>query len=213
MLFRSVNAGVDIWPAAVKTNNQGKMVINDSDHAISSAAFVNSSTGAIDDVNLRGYIWSNFTNGAAGLIFMDPYIMYIPGGLRNPCANPVNNVCPSPMTKYDPFRGAMGYTQVLMGQLGNLLAMTPQPGLSSTGQVLANNSATGFEFVVYSKAASSFTVNLSGQAGRLVNVEWLDPTTGTLTQGSAVNGGNASQTFTAPWGNAHDAVLHLTDGG
>jgi hypothetical protein len=107
----------------------------------------------------------------------------------------------------------MGYVNTLMPRLGNLLAMTPQPSLSSTSYCLASNIATGFEFVVYSTAASSITVNLSGQSGRMVNVEWLDPTTGTVTAGTAVSGGNATQMFTAPWGNTHDAVLHLTDGG
>jgi hypothetical protein len=116
------------------------------------------------------------------------------------------------MMKWDQFRAAMGYVNTLMPRLVNLLAMIPQPSLSSTTYCLAKNSATGFEFVVYSTAASSFTVNLSGQGGRMVNVEWLDPTTGTVTAGPSVSGGS-SHTFSAPWGNTHDAVLHLTDGG
>src|SRR2546425_11488478 len=58
------------FPSNVGTNNQGKIVINDSDHVLGFAAFVNSSTGAINDALLRGYIWENITSGAAGVIFM-----------------------------------------------------------------------------------------------------------------------------------------------
>lgn len=209
----SVTAGANTFPSNVSTNNQGKIVINDSDHALGSAAFVNASTGAIDDVNLRGYIWENLTNGASGMVFLDPYIVYLPNNQRNPCSGQVNGICTGPMTKYNPFRAAMGYTQALWPTLLNPLAMTPQPGLSSTGFALANNTATTSEFVVYSVAAASFTVNLSAQANRLVNAAWLDPTTGNISVGTTVTGGSATQSFTAPWGNAHDAVLHLTDGG
>jgi hypothetical protein len=199
------------FPCTPYTNNQGKLVINDTDHSCGASTLVNAATGAVNDTQIRESIWGTFTRGGSGYIFMDPYIVWLNTNNRNPCANPVNDICPQPMTKYDPFRAAMGYVNVLVPKLTNLLAMTPQASLSPTGYCLANNSATGFEFVVYSTAASSFTVNLSGQAGRTVNVEWLDPTTGMLTQGSSVSGGNATQTFSAPW--SHDAVLHLTDGG
>jgi len=201
------------FPCTPYTNNQGKLVINDTDHSCGASTLVTPSTGAVNDTQIRESIWGTFTRGGSGYIFMDPYVVWLSSNNRNPCANPVNDICPQPMTKYDPFRAAMGYVNVLVPKLTNLLAMTPQSLLSSTGYCLANNSATGFEFVVYSKAVSSFTVNLSGQSGRLVKVAWLDPTTGTLTQTSSVNGGNATQTFSAPWGNTHDAVLHLTDGG
>ena len=201
------------FPCIPYTNNQGKLVINDTDHSCGPSTLVNASTGAVNDTQIRESIWGTFTRGGSGYIFMDPYVVWLNTNNRNPCANPVNDICPQPMTKYDPFRAAMGYVNLLVPRLTNLLVMTPQTSLCSTGYCLANNSATGFEFVVYSKAASSFTVNLSGQAGRTVNVEWLDPTTGALTLGSSVPGGSATQTFIAPWTNTHDAVLHLTDGG
>lgn len=204
--------GATTFPANVATNNQGKLVINDSDHSLFYTAFVNSGTGVVNDIALRGYIWQNFTNGAAGQVLMDPYIISLPTSQRNPCASPTNGICANPLTKYDPVRAAMGYTQKLIPTIVNLLAMTPQPALSSTGFCLANNTATTSEFVVYSLAASSFTVNLSGQSGRNITVAWLDPTTGAISI-SSVLGGNATQSFSAPWGNAHDAVLHLSDGG
>jgi hypothetical protein len=202
------------FPCIPYTNNQGKLVINDTDHTCGAATLVNASTGAVNDIQIRESIWGTFTRGGSGYIFMDPYVVWLGVNNRNPCASPANDICPQPLIKYDPFRAAMGYVNLLVPRLTNLLAMTPQSALSSTGYCLANNSATGFEFVVYSKAASSFTVNLSGQAAsRMVNVEWLDPTTGTVTPGSSVTGGSATQTFTAPWTNTHDTVLHLTDGG
>jgi hypothetical protein len=202
----------DQFPCIPATNNQGKLVMNDTDHSCGASTLVVPSTGAVNDVQIRQSIWGTFTSGGSGYVFMDPYVVWLNSNLRNPCANHVNDICPAPMTKWDRFRAAMGYVNTLMPRLGNLLAMTPQSSLSSTTYCLANNSATGSEFVVYSPAASSFTVNLSGQSGRLVNVEWLDPTTGTVTAGPAVSGGS-THTFTAPWGNSHDAVLHLTDGG
>lgn len=201
------------FPCTPYASNSGKLVINDTDHSCGASTLVVSSTGAVNDTQIRQSIWGTFTSGGSGYVFMDPYVVWLGVNNRNPCASPVNDICPQPMAKWDPFRAAMGYVNnKLMPRLVNLLAMTPQPSLCSTTHCLANNSATGFEFVVYSTAASSFTVNLSGQSGRLVNVEWLDPTTGVLTPGNSVNGGT-SQTFNAPWGNTHDAVLHLTDGG
>jgi len=203
----AINAGVDMFPSNVAVNNQGKLVINDSDHALGWSAFVNSSTGAIADTQLRGYVWENFTNGAAGLLFMDPYVVYWTTNQRNPCASPVNGICPSPMTKYDPFRAAMGYTESLVAKL-DLVKMTPQGNLSSTGFCLAQNVAVGGEYVVYAPNGGSFTVNLSVTT-RTLNVEWLNPTTGAFTSAGMVTGGSSSHSFTAPF--SGDAVLYLVD--
>ncbi len=129
----TVTACNGAFPSNVTTNNQGKIVINDSDHALGFAAFVNSSTGAVNDALLRDYIWENITNGAAGLIFMDPYIVFWTTGQRNPCASPSSGICPAPMTKYDPFRQAMGFAQGYVNAKMDLLKATPQGSLSSTG--------------------------------------------------------------------------------
>ena len=202
------------FPSNVATNNQGKIVINDSDHSLGYAAFVNSSTGAIDDANLRGYIWENVTNGASGLIFMDPYVVDWTSGMRNPCASPVNGICPSPMAKYDPFRTSMGFAQAFVNARMDLLKATPQGSLSSTGFCLADNAAAGAEYLVYAPStgtsAVTFTVNLSATT-KTLNVEWFNPATGvsTIPNPATIMGGSATQSFTAPFGG--DAVLYLVD--
>lgn len=201
------------FPCIPATANQGKLVLNDTDHTCGASTLVVAGTGAVNDTSIRQSIWGTFTLGASGYVFMDPYHMSLPVNNRNPCASPTNGICTGPMTKYDPMRQAMGYVNVLMPTIVNLLTMTPQPTLCSTAFCLVNNAAASSEFVIYSPAATSFTVNLSGQSSRTINSKWLDPTTGILTNGISVTGGSAAQSFSAPWGNAHDAVLHLTDGG
>ena len=51
-------------------------------------------------------------------------------------------------------------------------------------------------------------MNLSATT-RLLNVEWLNPSTGAVSPGGTVTGGSASQPFTPPFGS--DAVLYLVD--
>ncbi len=196
------------FPSNVAANNQGKIVINDSDHALGFAAFVNSSTGAINDALLRGYIWENITSGAAGVIFMDPYIVSWTTGQRNPCSSPSSGICPAPMTKYDPFRQAMGFAQGYVNAKMDLLKATPQGSLSSTGFCLADPVATGAEYLVYAPNGGTFTVNLSATT-RTLNVEWFNPATGVPTSGGTVTGGNTAQSFAPPF--AGDAVLYIVD--
>jgi hypothetical protein len=203
----------DTFPSNVAINNQGKIVLNDSDHALGYQAFVNLSTGAIDDVHLRDYVWENFTNNASGQVFMDPYIMSLTVNQRNPCANPVGGVCPNPMTKYDPFRAAMGGPQVLMPRLVDYVHMTTQNSLASTSFALVNNDPVNGEFVVYAPTGGAFTVNLSAQNGQTLNFEWLNPVGNAITAGGTVAGGSATQSFTPPWGSTNDAVLHIYPGG
>ena len=45
--------------------------------------------------------------------------------------------------------------------------------------------------------------------GVVTKVEWLNPSTGAVTNGGTVNGGSASQSFTPPF--SGDAVLYLVD--
>lgn len=89
----------------------------------------------------------------------------------------------------------------------DLLKMTPQGNLCSTSFCLANNVATGSEYLVYSPNGGSFTVNLSATT-RVLNVEWFDPSSGTTLSGASVSGGS-TLTFTPPFGG--DAVLYLVD--
>jgi hypothetical protein len=101
----------------------------------------------------------------------------------------------------------MGYTELLVAKL-DLVKMTPQGNLSSTGFCLAQNVAVGGEYVVYAPNGGSLTVNLSVTT-RTLNVEWLNPATGVLTSGGMVTGGSSSHSFTAPF--SGDAVLYLVD--
>jgi hypothetical protein len=197
-------------PAVVSTNNQGKVVINDSDHALSYTQFLNSD-GSVKNQTLRGYAWENFTSGAAGVLFMDPYEIYWQGSpVRNSCtpANPTHGVCTGVDTKYDPFRDNLGYTVSFATNKLDLVKMTPQGSLSSTGYCLADNVATGAEYLVYAPSGGTFTVNLS-VTSRVLNVEWFNPATGTTTSGGTVNGGASNQSFTAPF--SGDAVLYIVD--
>jgi len=90
----------------------------------------------------------------------------------------------------------------------DLAKMTPQPSLSSTGFCLADNVATGAEYLVYAPNGGSITVNLSATT-RTLNVEWLNPTGGAITTGGTIAGGSANQSFTPPF--SGDAVLYLVD--
>ena len=203
----SINSGVNQFPSNVPTNNQGKVLINDADHALGYAAFINSD-GSIQDQNLRGYLWENITSGAEGLVFMDPYIIYWQGSpARNTCVNPAHQVCTGVDTKYDKFRSSMGLAQAFVNANMDLVKATPQGSLSSTGFCLADNAATGAEYLVYAPSGGTFTVNL-GATTRALNVEWFNPTTGATTTGAAITGGS-TKSFTAPF--SGDAVLYLVD--
>jgi len=196
------------FPENVPTNNQGKVAINDSDHSLGYKSFLNTD-GSVQDQNLRGYIWENITQGAEGLIFMDPYVIYWQGSpVRNTCLSPAHQVCTGGVdAKYDKFRTSMGLAQQYVNGKMDLLKATPQGSLSSTGFCLADNAATGAEYLVYAPSGGTFTVNL-GATTRALNVEWFNPLTGATTAGAAITGG-ATKSFTAPF--SGDAVLYIVD--
>jgi hypothetical protein len=201
----TINANV--FPANVSTNNQGKVAINDSDHSLFWPAFTNSDS-SIQDQNLRGYLWENITNGAEGVVFMDPYEIFWTGSPnRNNCVNPSNQICAGVDTKYDKFRSSMGFAQQYVNARMDLLKATPQGGLASTGFCLADNAATGAEYLVYAPSGGTFTVNLSATT-RALNVEWFNPATGGTTAVAPITGGS-TKSFTAPF--SGDAVLYLVD--
>ncbi|MGH8322354.1 MAG: putative collagen-binding domain-containing protein, partial [Steroidobacteraceae bacterium] len=183
-----------------------KIDINDSDHTY--FGMWNDS----EQMN-RNYLWENFTNGAH-VLFMDPYLIYWTTGSRNLCDNattPPNGVCTQPDARWNNFRDNMGYMLVYGNTKLDLANMSAQPGLTSTGYCLADDAATGGEFLVYAANGGNFTVNLSAQSGATLRVEWLDPSTGVVTNGGTVPGGSSSQSFTPPWGASSDAVLYLVD--
>jgi hypothetical protein len=201
----------DQFPSNVAINNQGKVVINDSDHALDAATILNSD-GSVNTSHTRPYIWENLTSGAAGVLFMDPYVISLPNTspVRNTCSTPVNGICTGGLdTKYEPFRSSFGYLPAVAAKL-DMVKATPQPNLSNTGFCLADAVASGAEYLVYAPNGGTFTVNLSATTHNL-SVLWIDPTSGAQTSAGTVIGGSSSQSFTPPWGSSRDAVLYLVD--
>jgi hypothetical protein len=176
-----------------------KVNINDSDHSYFGMWNDSAQTN-------RNYVWENFTNGDQ-VIFMDPYLIYWSSGNRNLCSSPVNGVCSGPDSRWDNFRDNMGYILNYAETKLDLLKMTPQSSLSSTGHCLAQTPATGAEYLVYAPNGGSFTVNLSATT-RVLNVEWFSPAGGTTITGGTITGGS-TQTFTPPF--SGDALLYLVD--
>jgi hypothetical protein len=174
-------------------------VLNDSDHSY--FGIWNDPVQAY-----RAYVWGNFTHGSQ-VLFMDPYVLYYPRGGRNQCTSPVNGICSAPHPRYDNLRANLGYTRQYAERM-DLIGMTPQPSLASTGNALATFAANATEVLVYAPTGGSFTVNLSATTATL-RVEWLNPATGARTVGRSVGGGSVAQLFTAPF--TGDAVLYLSD--
>jgi len=176
-----------------------KVNINDSDHSYFGMWNDSAQTN-------RNYVWENFTHGDS-VMFMDPYVIYWPSGNRNLCPSPSNGVCSGPDSRWNNMRDNLGYTLTYANKM-DLAKMTPQGNLSSTGFCLADNVATGAEYLVYAPSGGSFTVNLSATT-RTLNVEWLNPSSGAITTGGTIAGGSANQSFTPPF--SGDAVLYLVD--
>jgi hypothetical protein len=83
----------------------------------------------------------------------------------------------------------------------NLVAMTPQGPLSSTGYCLAN---PGVEYLVYQPSSKPFTVRL--QVGTY-QFEWFNPTTNLVAGTGAMTVTDGNQSFTSPF--EGDTVLYL----
>jgi hypothetical protein len=177
-------------------NNQGKVILNDGDHSYGGMWNYTQQQN-------RNYAWENFLNGSQ-FLFMDPYWIYWSASSRNLCQNPSGGVCNGVDTRWENFRLNLGY-QLDYARKMNLLQMTPQGSLSSTGWCLANTATAPREYLVYAPSGGTFTVNLSAAAGTLA-VEWFDPASGNTSSGGTVAGG-ATRSFTSPFPN--DAVLYL----
>lgn len=175
-----------------------KVNINDSDHSYFGMWNDTAQTN-------RNYVWENFANGNQ-VMFMDPYLVYWSTQNRNLCQSPLNGVCSAPDTRWNNMRDNLGFIVNYANKM-DLLKVTPQGNLCSTGFCLANNVATGSEYLVYAPNGGSFTVNLSATT-RVLNVEWFDPSSGTTLSGASVSGGSTI-TFTPPFNG--DAVLYLVD--
>lgn len=132
------------------------------------------------------WVWRSFLRGH-NPIFMDPYDGSVLGTAGDP--------------RWEPIRQAMGHTLRLARRI-NLVAMTPQDSLATTGYCLA---AAGSEYLVYLPGGGTVTVDLAHASGRFA-VAWVDGASGRSETGEAVEGG-APREFLAPF--AAHAVLHL----
>jgi hypothetical protein len=182
-----------------------KVNFNDSDHSNYFVNMMDSNFNIVPQL-VHNYIWENFLAGSQ-VLFMDPYEIYWTSNNRNFCSSPSNGVCSGVDPKWNNLRDNLGYTATYANKM-NLLAMTPQPSLSSTGFCLANAIATGAEYLVYAPSGGTFTVNLSATT-RTMNVEWFNPSTGATTSGGTVAGGSSARSFTPPF--SGEAVLYLVD--
>jgi hypothetical protein len=158
----------------------------------------------------RNYAWENFARGN-NTAFMDPYTIDYPRQGRNACPSPTNGICTGPDPRWDNFRDNLGYLVRYSKKL-NLAAVQPSTTLCSTQFCLAQTPATGTELLVYAPSAGAFTVDLSSAAGRTMNYEWFDPSTGTVAGTGSVAGGNAAENFTTPAAiTGGDSVLYIVD--
>jgi hypothetical protein len=156
----------------------------------------------------RNYAWENFMSGSQ-VLFMDPYLIYYPRQNRNLCASPIHGICSGPDKRWDNFRDNLGYILKYSRKL-NLLNVTPQGALSSTGYCLAQTPSAGAEYLVYAPTGGAFTVDLAAMPdSRILTSEWFDPATGQVITGKAIPAGSSAQEFTPPF--SGDAVLYLVD--
>lgn len=200
------------WPATVATNNQGKIVLNDSDHSFYWTTILDGS-GNPQASHIHDFIWQNLTEGGSGAFLMDPYIISLPSTTpaRNTCGSPANGICRGALdSKYENFRAELGLAAHYANEVLDLVKMTPQASLASTGHCLANNVAVGGEFLIYAPGGGSLTVNLSAQSGRLMNVTWINPATNGVNSTTTYTAtSSTAQSFTSPIGG--DSVLYIVD--
>ncbi len=136
-------------------------------------------------------------NNGGDPIFMDPYDGVDEGRGSFPGYDPNN---PNDVS----IRKNLGYALTYANRM-NLVEMTPQPYLCSTGYCLANPIAKGSEYLVYLPDGGSVNVDLSATSETL-KVEWFNPDQGTKTAGGTTSSGGV-KSFTAPFGG--DAVLYI----
>jgi carbon monoxide dehydrogenase subunit G len=134
------------------------------------------------------WVWRLFTRGMGGIVQIDTDLTQtpIPADSSSACG---------------PANQAQGQALVYARKM-NLIAMTPQGSLSSSGYALAN---PGQEYLIYIPSGGSVNVNLSGNSNTFT-VEWLNTGSGAVTSGGTVSGGG-TVALGAPFGGP--AVLYL----
>jgi hypothetical protein len=171
-----------------------KVIINDTDHAYGWGDLRHDGPLA-----QRSWVWENFTAGN-NVAFMDPYLTKWPKR-NNPEGSTVDpEVGEFPDKYWDPIRDAMGSTMTYANRM-NLVAMTPQGSLSSTGFCLAN---PGVEYLVYQPYSGVFTLRLPAGAYQF---EWFNPSTNRVAATGTVSLAEGANSLTPPFGG--DAVLYL----
>jgi hypothetical protein len=159
-----------------------KVVVSDTDHLWGHGG-------------TQAWVWKSFTRGLNTLL-MDPWEPLKGSDLHD------NNYRDHPT--WEPIRRSIGYARAYADRM-DLLPMVPRGDLSSTRYCLAN---PGREYLVYQPDAGPFRVDLTDAPGAF-SVEWFDPTAGSASAGTPVNGG-AVIAFSAPF--QGDAVLYLKAG-
>jgi len=184
------NANLFSSPAEVISPGpgEGKEYTNDPPPADGSKVIISDTDHLWGIGGSDSWVWKSFLRGMHP-IFMDSY------------KNSPHNQAPDLDPKWEPVRIAMGYTLTYANRM-NLLVMTPQGDLASTGYCLAN---PGSEYLVYQPESNKpFSVNLEPA---VYHYEWFDPQTGKMGEKGTVQVDNGEQSFTPPFEN--DAVLYL----
>jgi hypothetical protein len=156
------------------------MVMPDSDHLAAPCTLT------------PDWVWRLFTRGMGGIVEVDSNL--------DQTANPADasSACGS-------VNQAMAQARTLANQ-SNLIALTPQAGLSSTEYCLAHS---GQEYLVYYPTGGTVNVDLSGNSNQF-SATWLNTSTGAIQPGSGTvaGGGIAALSPPASFNNA-PAVLDL----
>ncbi len=199
----SLGSNVDMNTYVPPVASGDKVIIADTDHLC----------GICGN---QGWVWKSFTHGE-NPIFMDVYDPATTG--RGMYLEPTGNE--------EEIRASLGYAREYADRI-DLVSMTPQPDLCSSGYCLANPAATGAEYLVYLPAGEKIArildklgfenmpsvdlpgegivqVDLSASQGQF-SVEWLNVREGKKMTADPVQGGSV-QTFTAPF--TGNAVLYL----
>jgi hypothetical protein len=178
----------------VPPSDGAKVIINDTDHAYGWGDFRHDGQTA-----QRAWVWENFAAGN-NVAFMDPYLTKWPER-NHPGGNTADpEVGVRPDKYWDVIRDAMGSAATYANRM-NLVAMTPQGSISSTGFCLAH---AGVEYLVYQPSSKAFTMRLSAGTYQF---EWFNPSTNLVAATGPITVPEGNHSFTAPF--VGDAVLYL----
>jgi len=135
------------------------------------------------------WVWKNFMRGNH-FILMDHYMDFRIGSPERP------------EQRHDPARKAMGLARRLSEQI-DLVSMTPQNNLVSTGYCLTN---LGREYLVYQPDGEYKKFTLTLTPGKH-SVEWINPLTGNSLKSQDHHAKSDTNVFTPPFKGS--AILYL----